>query len=48
VRTTVRRGWIVEGLPLQLITDDGPVITSVVESVDVDVDPDSLTGAETE
>ena len=29
-------GWIVEGLQLQLITPDGPVITSTVESVDVD------------
>src|SRR5687767_16027581 len=25
-------GWIVEGLQLQLMTDGGPVITSVVES----------------
>jgi hypothetical protein len=41
-------GWIVEGLPLQLIAADGPVITSAVESVDVDVDPDSLTDAHTD
>jgi hypothetical protein len=39
----VKGGWIVEGLQLQLMTAYGPVITSVVESVDVDVDPASLT-----
>jgi len=43
----VKPGWIVEGLQLQLMTDDGPVITSVVESVDVDVDPASLTEEDT-
>ena len=37
----VKFGWIVEGLQLQLITHDGPVITSTVESVEVDVDPAS-------
>jgi hypothetical protein len=36
-------GWIVEGLPLQLRTDTGPVITSTVESVAVDVDAPSVT-----
>jgi hypothetical protein len=44
----LKAGWIVEGLPLQMITVHGPVITSVVESVEVDIDPDSLTGAETD
>jgi hypothetical protein len=44
----LKAGWIVEGLPLQMITEHGPVITSVVESVEVDIDPDSLTGAETD
>ena len=44
----VKEGWIVEGLQLQLLTSAGPVITSVVESVDVDVDPASLTDDETE
>jgi hypothetical protein len=44
----VKAGWIVEGLQLQLITTAGPVITSVVESVEVDVDPASLTDEETE
>ena len=43
----VKPGWIVEGLQLQLMTHDGPVITSVVESVDVDVDPASLTEEDT-
>jgi hypothetical protein len=38
----------VEGLPLQLIAADGPVITSTVESVDVDVDADSRTDAQTD
>jgi len=38
----VKSGWIVEGLQLQLMTSAGPVITSVVESVDVDVDPAAL------
>ena len=41
-------GWIVEGLQLQLLTTQGPVITSVVESVEVDLDPASLTDEETE
>ena len=40
-------GWIVEGLQLQLMSSDGPVITSVVEGVDVDADPTSLTDEET-
>jgi hypothetical protein len=44
----VKDGWIVEGLQLQLITSAGPVITSIVESVEVDVDPASLTDDETE
>jgi hypothetical protein len=41
-------GWIVEGLQLHLITAYGPVITSVVESVEVDVDPASVTGEDTD
>jgi hypothetical protein len=44
----VKDGWIVEGLQLQLMTSAGPVITSVVESVEVDVDPAALTDEETE
>jgi hypothetical protein len=44
----VKDGWIVEGLQLQLMTSAGPVITSIVESVEVDVDPASLTDEETE
>jgi hypothetical protein len=44
----VKVGWIVEGLQLELLTKNGPVITSLVESVDVEVDPASLTGEETE
>lgn len=40
-------GWIVEGLQLQLMSSDGPVITSVVEGVDVDADPTSLTDEDT-
>ncbi len=44
----VKAGWIVEGLQLQLLTTAGPVITSVVESVEVDVDPASLTNEETD
>ena len=44
----VKGGWIVEGLQLQLMTSAGPVITSVVESVDVDVDPATLTDEESE
>ena len=43
----VKEGWIVEGLQLQLMTSAGPVITSVVESVEVDVDPAALTDEET-
>jgi hypothetical protein len=43
----VKDGWIVEGLPVQLVTAAGPVITSVVESVEVDVDPASRTGEDT-
>jgi hypothetical protein len=34
----VKAGWIVEGLQLELATDRGPVVTSMVESVTVDVD----------
>ncbi len=44
----VKDGWIVEGLQLQVMTSAGPVITSVVESVEVDVDPAALTDEETE
>jgi hypothetical protein len=44
----VKAGWIVEGLQLQLMTSAGPVITSIVESVDVDIDPTALTDEETE
>jgi hypothetical protein len=44
----VKEGWIVEGLQLQMLTSAGPVITSVVESVEVDIDPASLTDEETE
>ena len=46
----VKTGWIVEGLPLQLITPDGPVITSLVESVEVDGDADAdlMSGAGTQ
>jgi hypothetical protein len=44
----VKAGWIVEGLQLQLSTPYGPVITSLVESVEVDVDPASLSDEETE
>lgn len=40
-------GWIVEGLQLQLMTPEGPVITSVVEAVEVDADPASMTDEET-
>ncbi len=39
----VKLGWIVEGLQLQLMTTAGPVITSIVQSVEVDVDPGTLT-----
>lgn len=44
----LKPGWIVEGLQLQLMTSAGPVVTSVVESVEVDVDPAALTDDETE
>jgi len=44
----VKFGWIVEGLQLQLLAPDGPVVTSTVESVEVDVDPASVTEGETE
>jgi hypothetical protein len=44
----LKPGWIVEGLPLHLMADNGPVITSAVESVDVDVDPATMSGEETE
>jgi hypothetical protein len=40
-------GWIVEGLPLQLMSHEGPVITSVVEGVEVDADPTTLTDEDT-
>ena len=36
-------GWIVEGLHLELLTDRGPVSTSIVESLAVDVDVASVT-----
>ena len=32
----VKTGWIVEGFQLELLTDRGPVLTSTVESVDVE------------
>ena len=32
----VKVGWIVEGFQLELLTGRGPVLTSTVESVDVD------------
>jgi hypothetical protein len=38
----VKAGWIVEGFQLELLTGRGPVLTSTVESVDVDVDTSSL------
>ena len=44
----VKVGWIVEGLQLELLTENGPVITSLVESVEVEVDPASVTDEETE
>ena len=44
----LKGGWIVEGLQLELMTSAGPVITSVVEAVEVDVDPATLTDEETE
>ena len=44
----VKAGWIAEGLQLQLMTSYGPVITSIVESVDVDVDPTARTEEDTE
>lgn len=40
-------GWIVEGLQLQLMSPDGPVITSVVEGVDVDADPAAMAEEDT-
>ncbi len=33
---SVKLGWIVEGFQLELLTARGPVLTSTVESVDVD------------
>jgi len=33
---SVKVGWIVEGFQLELLTDRGPVLTSTVESVDVE------------
>src|SRR5262245_52510400 len=44
---SVRLGWIVVGLQLQLLTKGGPVLTSVVESVEVDVDAASPEEEET-
>lgn len=32
----VKVGWIVEGFQLELLTDRGPVLTSTVESLDVE------------
>ncbi len=32
----VRVGWMVEGLQLELSTDRGPVLTSLIESISVD------------
>lgn len=32
----VKEGWIVEGFQLELLTGRGPVLTSTVESVDVE------------
>jgi hypothetical protein len=32
---SVKLGWIVEGFQLELTTNRGPVLTSMVESVDV-------------
>jgi hypothetical protein len=33
---SVKVGWVVEGFQLELLTARGPVLTSTVESVDVD------------
>jgi hypothetical protein len=44
----VKAGWIAEGLQLQLMTTYGPVITSIVESVEVDVDPSARPEEDTE
>lgn len=33
---SVKVGWIIEGFQLELLTSRGPVLTSTVESVDVD------------
>jgi len=33
---SVKVGWIIEGFQLELLTNRGPVLTSTVESVDVD------------
>ena len=33
---SVKAGWIIEGFQLELLTSRGPVLTSAVESVDVD------------
>jgi hypothetical protein len=41
----VKVGWIVEGFQLELLTGRGPVLTSTVESVDVDADTSSITTA---
>ena len=32
----VKVGWIVQGFQLELLTERGPVLTSTVESVDVE------------
>lgn len=40
-------GWIEEGLRLELHTAQGPVITSLVESIAVDADTASMTGEDT-
>jgi hypothetical protein len=33
---SVKVGWVIEGFQLELLTSRGPVLTSTVESVDVD------------
>lgn len=44
----VKVGWIVEGLQLELSTDWGPVITSMVESVGVGMHSTSFAEEETD
>jgi hypothetical protein len=46
VNDETKVGWIEEGSRLELITDHGRVLTSMVESVTVDVDP-AVTDEET-